>query len=502
MRARFAIAFVVFCFAASFGQELRITSGPADNQVLQRDAEQTGRIVLSGTISGKKVDGKEIEVRLLDARATDLPGFHWTRIGKIQKLRWSGELKGIPTGGPYRLEVRMQGAESSVVSIANLLVGDLWVLAGQSNMEGHGDLLDIQQPVPMVRSFDMADRWRQAEEPLHTVVSAVDPVHWPLNAQKEPERMAGQQLESYMANRKKGAGLALPFAVEMFSRTGVPIGLIPCAHGGTSMDQWNPAWKVREGESLYGSLFRRVQAVGGRVRGVLWYQGESDANTKAEPEFLARFENFVKAVRADLNQPDLPFYYVQIGRHVDNSSIAEWNGVQLAQLRAETEIPHSGMIAAVDLQLDDTIHVSTPDLKRLGRRLANLICIDLFPRLKDYGEMKRGPRPLEASLDGGVVRVSFAGVNGRLQAEGRMSGFSIHDSKGALLPVIYKSRVDAAEASTVLLYVQGKLPPDAMLWYGFGKDPYCNVRDAADMAVPVFAMRIAAQVGLGPSARR
>jgi len=496
MRARYSIAAALFCFAAVFGQEIKITSGPADNQVLQRDADQTGRIALSGTVAGKKVDGKDIEARLLDARATDLPGFHWTRIGKVQKLRWSGELKGIPTGGPYRIEVRMQGADWPVVSIANLLVGDLWVLAGQSNMEGHGDLLDVQQPAPLVRSFDMADRWRQAEEPLHTVVSAVDPVHWPLNAQKEPERLTGQPLETYLANRKKGAGLALPFAVEMVERTGVPIGLIPCAHGGTSMEQWNPAWKDREGESLYGSMFRRVQAAGGHVRGVLWYQGESDANAKAEPAFLERFENFVKAVRADLNQPDLPFYYVQIGRHVDSANIAEWNAVQLAQLRAEAEIPHSGMVAAVDLQLDDSIHVSTPDLKRLGRRMADLICIDLFPRLKNYGEMKRGPRPVEAAFEGGVVKVSFAGVNGRLQSEGRMSGFSIHDSKGAPLPVIYKSRVDAAEASTMLLYVQGKLPPDAMLWYGFGKDPYCNVRDAADMAVPVFAMKIASQAGV------
>ncbi len=63
------------------------------------------------------------------------------------------------------------------------------------------------------------------------------------------------------------------------------------------MDQWNPAWKDREGESLYGSMFRRVQGAGGRVRGVLWYQGESDANPKGDAPFLQRFEAFVKAVR-------------------------------------------------------------------------------------------------------------------------------------------------------------------------------------------------------------
>ena len=73
-----------------------------------------------------------------------------------------------------------------------------------------------------------------------------------------------------------------------------------------------------------------------------------------------------------------------------------------------------------------------------------------------------------------------------------MAGFSIHDSLTAPeIPMIYRSRVDPAEASTVLLYVQGKLPQNAILWYGFGKDPYCNVRDAADLAVPVFELKIA-----------
>ena len=492
MRTRHAMAAAVCCLAAAFGQELKITTGPADNQVLQRDLDQNASIALSGTASGKKVNGKDVEARLLDSRGNELTGFDWTRIGKVQKLRWNGELKSIPTGGPYRLELRILGVDSSTVSISNLLVGDLWVLAGQSNMEGHGDLLDVQPPVALVRSFDMSDYWREAEEPLHTVVSAVDPVHWPLNASNEPERLTGQLLETYIANRKKGAGLGLPFAAEMFARTGVPIGLIPCAHGGTSMEQWNPALKDRQGESLYGSMFRRIQAVGGRVRGVLWYQGESDANAKAEPVFQERFESFVKALRADLNAPDLPFYYVQIGRNIDGNNVAEWNGIQLAQLEAQARIPHSGMVSAVDLQLDDTIHVSTPDLKRLGRRLADLVCIDLFARLKNYGEMKRGPRPVQAVLENGVVKVSFSGVNGRLQSEGRMAGFSIHDSNGALLPMIYKSRVDPAEASTVLLYVQGQLPAGAVLWYGFGKDPYCNMRDQADMAVPVFAMKIGA----------
>jgi sialate O-acetylesterase len=333
-----------------------------------------------------------------------------------------------------------------------------------------------------------------AEEPLHTLVNAADPVHWPLNAQNQPERLTGERLETYVVNRKKGAGLGLPFAVEMVKRTGVPVGLIPCAHTGTTMEQWSPALKDREGESLYGSMYRRVQAAGGQVKGVLWFQGESDANPTAAPLFLAKFEALVKAMRADFNQPDLPFYYVQIGRHIDKTNSAEWNKVQLAQLRAETEIPHVSMAAAVDLQLDDQIHLGTQDLKRLANRLADLACHDIFPRIKNYGELKRGPRPVAAVYQDGVVKVTFSGVNGRLQSEGRMAGFSIHETSGGETPMIYRSRVDPAEASTVLLYVQGKLPQNATLWYGFGKDPYCNVRDADDMAVPVFDLKITTAV--------
>jgi len=485
---RYLLAIAVLAGLAS-AQDLKIISGPVDNQVFQRNGDQTADIPFSGTAVGKKANGKDVEARITGPDASPIPGFDWTAIGKIQKLKWGGELKRVPVGGPYRLEVRMQGSDS-IVTISNLLVGDLWVLAGQSNMEGHGDLIDVQPPTPLVHTFDMSDRWMIAEEPLHTVVSAVDPIHWGLNDQKEPERLTGERLDNYLANRKKGAGLGLPFAEEMLARTGIPIGLVPCAHGGTSMDQWSPSLKDQAGESLYGSMFRRTQAVGGRVRGILWYQGESDGTAKAAPEFLDKFENFVKAVRTDLNQPELPFYYVQIGRHIDKNNWTSWNEVQLAQLKAENQIPHASMVAAVDLQLDDGIHISTPDLKRLAKRVADLVCHDLFPRVKDYGALKTGPRPVAATYQNGVVKVTFSGVNGRLQSDGPISGFSIHNANGEWEPMIYKSRVDPAEASSVLLYVQGKLPENAILWYGYGKTPYCNVRDAQDLAVPVFALPI------------
>ncbi len=456
--------------AAASSQDLRITSGAVDDQVFQRLSSGTADIAVGG--SADAADGKAVEARI--ARKHQ-PVADWTAIASVKTKRWSGVVKNIPAGGPYRIDLRVAGS-GAAASIHNILVGDLWVLAGQSNMQGVGDLIDVEMPHELVHNFDMAGMWMAAEEPLHTLGSATDRVHWPLNAQKQPEKLEGARLAKFHAERKKGASLGLPFAVEMVRRTGVPIGLLSCAHGGTSMDQWDPDLKSKGGDSLYGSMLRRVQGAGGRVKGVLWYQGESDANPNAAPVFQQKFERLVAAIRADFGQPEIPFYYVQIGRHISDTNVAEWNFVQNAQLKAESAIPNSGMITAIDVALDDGIHVGTQDHKRLGKRMANLAA----------GQTKRGPRPVSARYSNGVVRVAFSDVNASLRSQGRISGFSIHSAAGAALPVIYKARVDPADRSAVLLSIGGKLPEGAVLRYGAGKDPYCNLHDGADMAAPVF----------------
>jgi sialate O-acetylesterase len=457
-------------------QQIRITGGAADYQVFQRGSGDTADISISGTAANGPVEAR------LVLRGAPAPGFDWRNVATAQGGKFDAQLRGVPTGGPYALEVRSGGPEAGD-RVVGLLVGDLWVLAGQSNMEGVGDLVDVQPPNGLVNSFDQTDRWGAAEEPLHRLPDAADRVHWRRNQQKDPEKLTGDELQRFIANRKKGAGLGLPFAAEMVRRTGVPVGLVPCAHGGTSMDQWDPALRDKGGDSLYGATVRRVRLVGGKVTGLLWYQGESDANPKAAPVFPQKFERLVEMLRADFGRADLPFYYVQIGRHVATSNIPEWNAVQEMQRKAEATIPRSGMAPAIDFTLDDGIHVGTQDLKRLGARLARLACHDLFPNNPECAALKRGPRPVSARFDSGIVRVEFNDVNGALHSPGRPAGFTIHAATGEPLPLIYKVRL---EGNTALLHVDRKPPEGAVVWYGSGKDPYCNVRDVADMAVPVF----------------
>jgi sialate O-acetylesterase len=178
----------------------------------------------------------------------------------------------VPAGGPYRMEVRITGVEG-VRSVEPLLVGDLWMLAGQSNMQGVGDLKDLPLPSALVHSFNMADHWAPAQEPLHRLEDAVDSFHWRRNPGEPKARLSGAELRKAIATRTKGAGVGLPFALEMVRRTGVPVGLIPSAHGGTSMDQWSPSLKGEGGASLYGGMLRRFHAVGGRIAGVLVVSG-------------------------------------------------------------------------------------------------------------------------------------------------------------------------------------------------------------------------------------
>ena len=468
------VVFLSLC-AITYAQELRVAGGLAPKQVLQRDSTNDATAKLVGFASG--LEGKSIQTRVTSGRYIVRD---WSQAGTVQNGAWTAEITRIPMGGPYKIEIRSGAAP--VTAFDDILVGDLWVLAGQSNMEGVGDLIDVQPSDNKIRSFDLTDTWLIAKEPLHTLVSSTDRAHWPRNANQELVRIEGDNLTIYNAKRKKGAGLGLPFAAEMLRKNGVPIGLIPCAHGGTSMAQWDPALRDRGSDSLYGSMIRRVGAVGGKVTGVLWYQGESDANPKAAPVFAQKFSELIAAIRADFGQPDLPFYYAQLGRHISTQNTVEWNQIQEAQRLAELSIPHTGMISTIDTSLDDGIHVSAQDHKRLGKQFAILI----------QGHLKRGPRPISAKVEPGIhphtsyVRVTYSDVNGRLESDGRISGFSIQSPQGEALTVLFKTIVDPANPSAILLFFAGKLPEAAVLHYGFGKDPYCNLRDSAGMSAPVF----------------
>jgi sialate O-acetylesterase len=444
-----------------------------------------------------------------------------------------GKLTGVPVGGPYTIQcqVRVHDGPQGVtsVTVGPVYVGDLWVLAGQSNMEGVGDLIDVAPPHPRVMMLGMDGQWKQAEEPLHWLVDSPDPVH-----SGDPQTREQRSAQTHK-NRRKGAGLGLAFATALTEATGVPIGLVICAHGGTNMEQWNPARKDQGGRSLYGSMMRQFQLAGGKVKGLLWYQGESDANGDASKRYHQVFSRFIGAVRSDFGQPELPFYFVQIGRFVRAGDSSGWNTVQEAQRRLPERVPNTAVISVIDLELDDAIHVGTQGLKRAGHRLARMAERELFGQVgattPTLDSVAKGPNntlvvrfkgvnmglatagtPMRgrmmgamaagAGTAGGEIRSVQPGGTGAfmsqnpassdgesagfgLRPDRHIAGFTIRKEDGSDIPLIFEARVGKAR-DTVVLKLAGAVPPRAVLWYGYGYDPNCNLTDSADMAVPVF----------------
>jgi len=470
----------------AYGQ-LVPTHGLTHFQVLQRDATGNSSVAFKGTSS---YGGQgTLEAALFKAgQVGEIRPF--AACGSVAGGTFEARLEGLATGGPYEIRLRVKddgGRSVDRGSVREVMVGDLWILAGQSNMEGCGILRrGAVPPHRLVHVFDPADRWLLAEEPLHWKHEAVDEA---ISGPPGPQR--DKLIKEARKHRWRGGGLGLPFAREVVERTGVPIGLLPCALGATSLDQWSPALKERGGRSLYGAMLRRFHAVGGRVRGVLWYQGEADAMEGKPGTYAQRFQDFVAAVRKDFEQPKLPFYYVQLGRYQFPEKENQWTALRAAQLECEAKIPPPvGMVAAIDLPLVDAIHLRTSAQKVLGKRLAFLACRDLL----GWKDRYRGPRPAGIVSSGGYpqrVIITFSDVNGRLRTGRRLHGFSIRDKDGLDLRIIFDQFLDPDAPNRVILECQvtwgyKPLPEDAFVHYGYGNDPFCNLEDEAGLAAPGF----------------
>lgn len=452
---------------------MKITMGLFDNMVLQRDRRNRSRAYFKGEADR---DGA-LFVRV-GARGKTMKGFERIKAGRVRQNKLAGLLKGLPAGGPYDIEISIEDAPGQIAErrrIRNVLVGDVWILGGQSNMEGIGYLKYAARPNSNVRAFYMDDRWATARDPIHNLSKAVDQVHADLNGGTPPLRAP-----------QIGVGPGVAFGQEMQKRTGVPQGLIACAHGGTSMSQWDPALKTKGSRSLYGAMLRRFRKNGGRIAGVVWYQGCSDANAE-HIHYTRRMTTLVKNMRRDFGAARLPVVMAQIaGVYSSDFNPDFWNSVQEQQRRLPEKIKYLQVAPAIDLSFDDIIHISGADQNRLGQRLAQAMRV-----LKHDRQAGRPPPGLSEIIRATdkisglqTIYVKFRNVMGRLQAAGRPCGFSVIQKNAGAAPVIF--RVDLEGATAIL---RTNLPPGRQplaVAYGHGLAPYCNITDAADRSLPVF----------------
>ncbi|MCC7193259.1 MAG: hypothetical protein IT444_10805 [Phycisphaeraceae bacterium] len=457
---------------------MNITAGLLDRIVLQRN----NRNVSDAEFSGDTQAAGDVIVRVTKG-GKKVKGFDGKVVGKASNGKITGRLTGLPAGGPYDVVVAVVGhgakAQTSVADkqrIKSVLVGDVWIAAGQSNMQGCGNAQYRAKPDPMVRAFYMDDHWATAVDPIHQLNTAVDSVH------------NGGIRTVATAPNPKGVGPAIHFAQDMYRRTRVPQGIIACAHGGTSMSQWDPKLKSKGGASLYGASMRRLEKNGGKIAGVIWYQGESDCNSDASRQFTPRMKELIAAFRKDARNPKLPFVQVQLGRLLSiGFDVPSWNSVQDQQRRLAQDAPFVSQVAAYDLQLDDTIHVGGRGMAILGARLA--YAMDVLRRGSKAGKppitLKKvniKPNPVSGQVD---VLIDFDNVVGSLHVPGgiRPTGFSLVDNRP--VPIIYDIEL---RGHTVVLHTNFAMSGlgDKTVYHGWGIDTYCNVQDEAGRLIPVF----------------
>lgn len=449
---------------------------PKPYRVYQRTSDGAAVIEVAGNVS-TNASGM-VEARLVN-NGVAIKGAGWTKCS-LEGNKFSAVFSAVPVGGPYSLEVRVRDGEKVLEGrkVLGILVGDLWILAGQSNMDGSARMDFIEPPSKYVNCFYYGDHWGVAKDPLCLLNESVDPVHWTVAA--ADERAAALKLQKAFGDC--GAGLGVRFGKDMYKATGVPIGLIMCSHGGTSMNQWSPELKHKGGESLYGCMIRRANAAGGKVAGCLWYQGESDAIEEAAGSYKEKFTNFIQSIRFDLGQPDLPFLYVQLAKFFTGEPVSSyWDMVQNDQLVLESEMENVAFAAAIDCTLSDAIHVDAISCRKLGSRLAKLA------RKMVFGEdLETGPRPgsIEFLDDKRTkIRLNFNGVNGSLTPSRGIRGFLVEkDGVGCAV----RSCVRGSDGKSVIMTLASPAPEGAKLWYGRGVIPCVNLADKGGFAAPVF----------------
>ena len=231
---------------------------------------------------------------------------------------------------------------------------DVYLLTGQSNMSGRGlveELTEAERVAdPAIQLYGNEGTIRPAVEPLDTAVGQVDAISTDTIA---------------------AVGPGLFFARTLHGLNGRPVLLVPCAKGGSSMAQWKPA----EGrDTLYGSCLARARAVG-KVRGILWYQGETDAG---RPDSAAgwreSFEALVSRFRTDLGGKRLPLVLVQLADPPSPEVSAPKTYPSWAAIQAVQAGPMPACVAMVPaggLPLKaDTLHLTTAGQRVLGGKLA------------------------------------------------------------------------------------------------------------------------------------
>jgi sialate O-acetylesterase len=325
---------------------------------------------------GKADPGSKITVRL---------GSQEKQTVADAKGKWKVILAAMKAGGPHEMTV----SGKNTVSIKNILIGEVWICSGQSNMKmrlfgaNDGKTAVPDGGYPQIRLFKVT---KKASTGLESDVEG----SWKI-------------CEGRAAIRFSAVGFY--FGREIHEQIKVPVGLIQAAVNATKIKAWTP----REG-GLWNGMVRPL--VPFAIRGAIWYQGES--NVSGPAKYDLKMKALISGWRSAWAQGDFPFYFVQLPPYRYNKK--EKSDERLCLLREaqvkSLSIPNTGMAVTTDLVRSDGPPKLHPKKKKdVGRRLA------LWPLARDYGFKETvfsGPLYKSMSVEGGKARIAFDHVGSGL----------------------------------------------------------------------------------------
>jgi sialate O-acetylesterase len=356
---------------------------------------------------------------------------------------WQVQLEAMPVSAdPRNLTVRSQ-LTGSTIQLAEVRVGEVWILAGQSNMGW-----------PLANCTGGNEAATQADFPWLKIFK-----QWPFQgASDEPARdvTGGQWVtcDPQQAQQLSGVGFFFARALQQSLPVGTPIALINTQMGGTYAECWidfktlgnTPSaapflekaanevvpggtdpdgfWgtdNFRRPAALYNGKVAPLQLFG--VRGVIWYQGEGNTQAWLAPGYVGTLTALIESWRAGFEQSELPFFVVQLPRY-DAGQWNDWPAVRAAQQQVANEI--SGVEIAVTIDLGEENQIHPADKESVGERLA------LLARTKVHGESIESSGPVfhSVEVDGGDVFVEWAFAEGLVFSNGKAQGFEICGTNG------------------------------------------------------------------------
>ncbi len=337
--------------------------------------------------------------------------------------RWQVELPAQQASQP---PCTLVIAGNNRITLNNVLIGEVWICSGQSNMEwpmrltatGKEDAADATNP--LIRLFKVPHR--PAGQPQATVAATWQPC--------TPEAVLNFSAVGYYFGRDLQKALK------------VPVGLIQTTWGGTRAEAWtsrpslenNPQFTYLLDSNEPNGRKRARQHVGAALyngmvaplipyafRGVIWYQGESNAGRAYEYRTL--FATMIRDWRKNWKRGDFPFLLVQLApfrKIVEEPQESNWAELREAQLMATQKLPKVAMAVITDVGEEDDIH---PRKKEpVGARLALAAQVLAYDRDIPYS----GPVFKAMDIKDGKVILSFDHVDGGLEARGGpLTGFTI-----------------------------------------------------------------------------